>query len=104
MMQGDQYLLPIELTTEDGEILDPSYLDELEVFVGSVRKTLRNKEIEFDSGHGAYMVNLLQKDTFMLRGTVLVQARLLFKNSGDVIGVDLGTHTITESRSKVVLE
>lgn len=103
MMQGDQYRLPIELKNADGTFVTREEVKDLEVFVGTTRKMLSKGEIEFEPFENVFYVSLLQKETFMMRGDVFVQARVLFL-SGDVIGIDLGTINFAKATSKVVLK
>ena len=103
MMQGDQYKLPIELKDADGTFVTREEVKDMEVFVGGTRKMLSKGEIEFDPLENVFYVSLLQKETFMMRGNVSVQARVLFL-SGDVAGIDLGKLNVSKATSKVVLK
>ena len=103
MMQGDQYTLPISLSFDNGDILTPSNVGDIEFFIGKFRKTIETGTVTFDSETGEYLVKLYQVETFMLKGAVKIQARILFKN-GDVVGVDLGTFDIEDAISKVILK
>lgn len=103
MMQGDQYRIPIELTDSDGFFVTLEEVKDMEVFFGTTRKMLSKGEIEFDPRENVFYVSLSQKETFMMRGDVSVQARVLFL-SGDVVGVDLGKLNFAQSTSKVVLK
>lgn len=103
MMQGDQYKLPIELKDADGTFVTLEEVKDLEVFVGTTRKMLSKGEIDFDPLENVFYVSLLQKETFMMRGDISVQARVLFL-SGDVVGIDLGKINFAQATSKVVLK
>lgn len=103
MMQGDQYRLPIELKDADGTFVTREEVKDIEVFVGTTRKMLSSGELEFDINENVFYVYLSQKETFMMRGDVSVQARVLFL-SGDVVGIDLGKLNFAKSTSKVVLK
>ena len=103
MMQGDQYRLPIELKDADGTFVTREEVKDMEVFVGNTRKMLSNDEIEFEPLGNVFYVSLSQKETFMMRGDVSVQARILFL-SGDVVGIDLGKINFAQATSKVVLK
>ena len=103
MMQGDQYGLPIELLKKNGSPLTQSDVDDVEIYIGTIRKTLKSKTVSFDETDQTFVVKLTQSDTFLLNRSIGIQARILFKN-GDVIGVDLGTHNILNAISKVVLK
>ena len=102
MMQGDQYRIPVSLKHEDGSAVTESEVREVEIFVGSVRKTL-DDGVSYDASEWCFYVYLTQKETFRLNGEVLVQARILF-TSGDVVGVNLGKVNFETSTSKVVLQ
>ena len=103
MMQGDQYRLPIELKYADGTFVTREEVKDIEVFVGTTRKMLSKEEIEFDPLENVFYVSLSQKETFMMRGDVSVQVRVLFL-SGDVVGIDLGKLNFAKATSKVVLK
>ena len=103
MMQGDHYRIPIELTDSDGFFVTLEEVKDMEVFFGTTRKMLSKGEIEFNPLENVFYVSLSQKETFMMRGDVSVQARVLFL-SGDVVGVDLGKLNFAQSTSKVVLK
>lgn len=103
MMQGDQYKLPIELKDADGTFVTQEEVKDLEVFVGTARKMLSNGEIAYEPLGSVFYVSLSQKETFMMRGDVTVQARVLFL-SGDVVGINLGKINFEKATSKVVLK
>ena len=103
MMQGDQYKLPIELKDADGTFVTREEVKDMEVFVGGTRKMLSKGEIEFDPLENVFYFSLSQKETFMMRGDVSVQVRVLFL-SGDVVGIDLGKLNFAYSTSKEVLK
>lgn len=103
MMQGDQYKLPIKLMDADGTFVTLEEIKDLEVFVGMAGKMLSKGEIEFEPIENVFYVSLTQQETFMMRGDVSVQARVLFLN-GDVVGVDLGKIIFVKATSREVLE
>ena len=103
MMQGDQYRIPIELKDADGTFVTLEEVKDMEVFFGTARKMLSKGEIEFDPLENVFYVSLSQNETFMMRGDVSVQARVLFL-SGDVVGVDIGKVNFAQATSKVVLQ
>ena len=103
MMQGDQYRLPIELKDADGTFVTREEVKDMEVFVGTTRKMLSKGEIEFEPLKNVFYVFLSQKETFLMRGDVSVQARILFL-SGDVVGIDIGKINFAQATSKVVLK
>ena len=103
MMQGDQYRIPIELKDADGTFVTLEEVKDMEVFFGTTRKMLSKGEIEFDPLENVFYISLSQKETFMMRGDVSVQARVLFL-SGDVVGIHLGKVNFAQATAKVVLK
>lgn len=103
MMQGDSYNLPIELTVGDpAKLVTPDMLDDLEVVIGNVRKTLGKGDITYDAERSLFLVYLSQQDTFRLCGNESVKIRPKFIR-GDVIGINAGALTVEHGASKVVL-
>ena len=88
MMQGDSFYLPIGLTDEKSETITPAMLDDLEVVVGGIRKTLKSGNIAWDDERKLFLAELTQRDTFALRGEEQVIARPKFIG-GEVVGVNL---------------
>lgn len=101
MMTGDAYLLPIGITLEGAQATDGAF-EEIEVTIGSVRKTMSEGDITFDEESEDFFVRFTQEDTFKLRGKKNVQMRVKFAN-GEVIGVNVGELEHEESTSKEVL-
>ena len=102
MMQGDQFRLPIALYYEpDNSSITAADVQDVEVCVGKVRKTMADG-VTFDPNTNMFYMHLTQAETFKLRNDVVVQVRILF-NSGDVLGLSLGTVDFEKSISKEVL-
>lgn len=101
MMQGDSYGLSIEILNSVGEAVTSSDVSDVEVSIGSHRKTYKDGEVYFLDG--MWVFPLTQEETFeMLPAKVKVQLRVKWL-SGDVEGCDLGYQNIRESISKEVL-
>lgn len=102
ILQGDSYALPISIAV-DGGIADVSHFYDVEICVGGLRKTLSANEIKYDAARQVYLFPLSQEETLAMSHKQLVQVRVKLKDSGDVIGVDLGQINVGQSISKVVL-
>lgn len=100
-MTGDAYNLPIEITFESGKATLEDFL-EIEVTIGSVRKTLSSGDVTSDVETGDFIVRFTQEDTFKLKGKRDVDVRVVLVN-GDVIGVKAGPLEHIESQSKQVI-
>lgn len=100
-MTGDAYKLPIQISTTDG-IANLSTFKDIEVMFGTIRKTLANKEIEYDEERQMFLLPLTQQETFRQKEKVNVQIRCKFED-GSVIGIDAGEYDLAKATSKVVL-
>ena len=101
MMQGDSYKLPVQISTPSGTA-DGSSFQDIEVMIGPIRKSMKEREVTYDSGTLSFMVHLTQSETFRLTGMQKVQIRVKMHN-GDVFGVDAGDVDVAKSVSKAVL-
>ena len=101
MMQGDSCSVAIEILNADGSAVTASDVTDVEVMIGSIRKTYSNKDVSFYGGK--WVFPLTQKETLNLPPTYVdAQVRVAFVG-GDVEGVSLGEIKVHESNSKAVL-
>lgn len=101
MMQGDGYGLPIEIHRSDGTVVTDGDVADVEVTLGSVRKTFGQGEVTFFDGKWFFPVT--QQETFSLEAQrQRCQVRILWPD-GTVEGVSLGEILVTESLSREVL-
>ena len=104
VMQGDQYGIPFEITDKDGNLLTDVSVDDVEIVIGDVRKTLADGEITYSEKEGAFLFPLTQAESFgMIERTQRVQVRVKLAGTDTVIGEDLGHVQITYAKSKEVL-
>lgn len=102
MMQGDSYKIPIEILAENGAT-DPTVFDEVEIVVGSMRKTMTSGEITYSQEDKFFLFPVSQKETMNLPQMVKAQVRVKLNGSEDVIGIDLGEIDVAKTMSKAVL-
>lgn len=102
MMQGDSYKIPIEILAENGAT-DPTVFDEVEIVVGSMRKTMTGGEITYSQEDKFFLFPVSQKETMNLPQMVKAQVRVKLNGSEDVIGIDLGEIDVAKTMSKAVL-
>ena len=103
MMQGDSYNLKVEILNKDKTPVIPDDVSDVEITVGSLRKTYANNEVTYNEGLGKWLFPLTQEETFNFTpARVKAQVRVVMK-SGIVEGVPLGTINVLESISKEVL-
>lgn len=103
IMQGDSYSIPIEISTgENMFTIDISELDDLEIIIGNIRKTLNKGTITFNDG--IFYFPISQKETFSLEdGEHDIQVRVKLKDSNNVIGTVTKGICVLPSKSKAVL-
>ena len=103
MMQGDAYNLKIEILNEDQDVVTPEAVSDVEITIGSLRKTYASEEVTYDEGLERWLFPLTQEETFRFTpARVKAQVRVVW-NNGNVEGVSLGTVNVLESISKEVL-
>lgn len=101
MMQGDSYGIPIEITKEDGTVVTSSDVSDVEITIGSIKKSMKKGSVSFSDG--MFVFPITQSETFsLIPSAVKAQVRVVWAN-GDVEGVDLGEIRVKESMSKEVL-
>lgn len=104
MMQGDSYYIYFNLKTRNkGEEIpiDPSCVSEIELRIGSIRKTYTENEIIHVEGC-RWKARLLQTETFSLAMYNNAQVRVKL-TSGDVIGTSASPVQAYNSLSKEVI-
>lgn len=101
MMQGDSYGIPVEIKRGDGAAVTNADILDVEVVIGSLRKTYRNGDIAYTNGK--WIFPLTQEESFSFpSGEVKAQVRVKWRN-GEVVGCSLGRVTVNYSRSKEVM-
>ena len=103
MMQGDSYGIKIEILNSENSIITPDDVSDVEVTIGSVRKTYSSGEVTYNSDIGKWVFPLTQEETFKFPASrVKAQVRVVMK-SGDIHGASIGEISVSESISKEVL-
>lgn len=101
MMQGDCCDLGIRILNNAGSAVTPSDVDDVEITIGTVRKTYRQAQLRFYED--LWLFPLSQQESFRcLPRLHRAQVRVRWKN-GVVEGCPLYGVTMTESISKEVL-
>lgn len=101
MMQGDSYAISIYITTESGRTIEESEVRDVEIKIGTLRKTYRAGEVRYEDG--VWLFPISQDESFRLPAAHLrTQVRILWEN-GEVEGTILDDICLQESTSKEVL-
>lgn len=102
MMQGDQYRIPFEILVEDGAA-DYTVFDDVEIVIGSIRKTMSKGEVTFRAEDKCFLFPLTQEESFFLPNKASVQVRVKLNATGEVVGVSLGQIDVERTLSEAVL-
>lgn len=101
MMQGDSYMVRVELLDGNDAVVTPERVQDVEITIGHITKTYANGEISYLEGLWGFPIS--QEESFeIIPSRVKAQARVKWENA-DVEGVDLGFVNLRESDSKEVL-
>lgn len=105
IMRGDAYPVYVDLK-QDGKILTPDMISELEICVGtSLRKLYSDGGVRFDVDTSQWYIRLTQEETLRLPlGNLTVIGRIQYPEpKDDVIGIKLGTINVIDTNSRAVL-
>ena len=106
IMQGDSYPIYIALT-QDGDVLTPDLIAELEVCVGDqLRYLYTDGNVYFDRDENQWFIHPTQQETLSLDvGSYLIAVRIRYKTSGmeEVVGVNVGRIQVKDSISEAVI-
>lgn len=101
MMQGDAYLLGINILNNAGMPVTPADVADVEITIGHLKKKYSAAELSFNNG--LWMFPLTQKETFgCMPASPKAQVRIKWAN-GVIEGKPLYGIRIDESISKEVL-
>jgi len=101
MMQGDACNLSFQIFNNAGAVVTPLDVQDVEITIGHLSKTLRNLEISYQDG--LWLFPLTQNETRSFRpAAVKAEVRVLW-NSGVIEGKPIYGIRINESISKGVL-
>lgn len=103
MMQGDSYRLKVEILNSKNVAVTPDDITDIEIILGSLRKTYKDNQITYDGGLERWLFPLTQDESFKFPPTkVKAQVRVVWSD-GRVEGASLGYVNVLESISKEVL-
>lgn len=98
IMQGDARSIGVELLLEDGTVVEPKDVADVEITIGLLSKSLRQGQLPFLNG--VWVFPLTQRETLAYNATVQkAQVRVRWP-TGEVEGVSLGRIYIDESLSR----
>jgi len=104
MMQGDAYNIQFIIIRDDNTIVTPSMISEVEIVIGTLRKTYSSGIITYSEYDQNWLFPISQSESLALSASNQpVQARIKFTENDEVIGENLGVIPLEQSRSKVVL-
>ena len=82
IMQGDACRLPFHIR-QDGMVITPEMITDLEVTIGSLRKTYLTGGIIYADEH--WLVYLSQEDTLSMTGSEYIRVRIRYRDQPWVV-------------------
>jgi len=82
--EGEQYQIPIKLTTSDGTVITPANCSDVRMQLGATLKTYSAGELFFDSTDNVWCYPILQNETLKFDANVPFEVSIKFSN-GEVI-------------------
>lgn len=103
ILQGNTYLLPVQVKDCDGAVIHVDQVVKGEFTFGSLVKFYgESGDVSWDEALQSFIVPLTEEETFAFKGVVAYQGRLLLKN-GSVSGSVPTSEYIYESIGKTIL-
>jgi hypothetical protein len=103
MMQGDSYMLGIQILNNAGNPVTVDDVTDVEITIGHLVKSYRKLELLYDEGLHQWLFPLSQQETFgYWPSSVKAQVRVVWAN-GIIEGKPIYGIRIDESMSKEVL-
>lgn len=103
MMQGDSYMLGIEVLNNAGNPVTPDDVSDVEISIGHLTKRYRKLELLYDEGMHLWLFPLSQQETFGFWPSQLKSQIRVFWENGIIEGKPIYGIRIDESISKEVL-
>lgn len=101
IMQGDAYDLGIEIFDDNGKMVTPDDVSDVEIVIAHMSKSYANKEIKY--GESVWLFPLTQEESFaIMPSKPKAQVRIKWK-TGEVDGTKIDLSSVDESSSKEVL-
>lgn len=106
MMQGDSYVIFINLTIQNQTLL-PEIIEDVEICVGeSLRKTYSGDGVWFDNDTQMWYIRPSQAETLAMEENmyeVIARVKVKDGDNTDVIGIKVGRIMIQNTNSEVVI-
>lgn len=103
MMQGDAYGIPIQIQNQNGEYLTLADVEDVEVVIGALTKSLAAGEITYNETGQCFVFNVTQQETFAFSSKQQATQVRVKLSTGEVFGCDTTDIDVIKSISKEVL-
>lgn len=103
IMQGDQVLVALTLTNDEGDIITDYGVEEVVVTIGSIEVKMTDGDVAYDSEEEVWMFPILQEQSLaQAAGMERMQVRVKFSD-GSVCGANVATVFILPAKNTEVL-
>lgn len=103
IMQGDQVLVALTLTNDDGDIITDYGVDEVVVTIGTIEVKMTDGNVSYDAEGEVWMFQITQEASLaQAAGMERMQVRVKFTD-GSVCGANVATVFILPAKNTEVL-
>lgn len=103
IMQGDQLIIALSLTNDDGDIITDYGVEEVVVTIGTIEVKMSDGDVAYDSEEEVWMIPIYQEASLaQAAGMERMQVRVKFTD-GSVCGANVATVFILPARNTEVL-
>ena len=97
-LQGNTYMLPVEITNCAGEVLTPDDdIQKVQIIIGGLEKYYsEDGDVQYDDDNRCFVVPLTEEETFAMKGLVKWQVRVLYAD-GHIDGTEPTTENVYSS-------
>ena len=87
-LQGNTYMLPVEVTNCAGEVITPDDVDKVQFVIGKLEKYYaEDGVVQYDDDNKVFLIPLTEEETFAMKGTIKWQVRVLYPD-GSIDGTE----------------
>jgi len=105
MKQGNQFYLELQVTDENDELLDITGVNKVQFNFGEMTKvySLDSNDVTYDEENKVFKIWLTEDETFLMKQTIKIDARILFKNDV-ILGSEIDSMYFYESLKQEKLD
>lgn len=105
MKQGNQFYLELQIIDENNELLDVTGVSKVQFNLGELTKVYSSdsNDVTYNEDNKVFKIWLTEDETFLMRQTIKIDARILFKNDV-ILGSEIDSMYFYESLKQEKLD